>query len=100
MRCSERCLLALAAICTLAMMVAAESGVAQSQVDSALEDCKRSLEISPDTAIRACTDVLRRYPRAAAAYVRRGHAHCVKNDYDSAIADFSGVVKAAAGAKA
>lgn len=54
------------------------------------EDCKQQ---SAETAIEACTEVIRRNPTEASAYHKRAIAHHEQKDYDRAIADYSKLIE-------
>ena len=46
-----------------------------------------------DTAIADFIQAIKLDPQSAAAYQRRGHAYCLKKDYDRAIADYNRAIK-------
>jgi hypothetical protein len=52
------------------------------------DDFNTCRNVPGDSAIAACSRVLRRNPTDATAYARRGDAHNLRGGYDHAIADY------------
>jgi tetratricopeptide (TPR) repeat protein len=48
---------------------------------------------NPDLAIRACSNLISRYPNTASLYNARGNAYAAQKEYDRAIADYSEAIR-------
>ena len=82
-----RYFMALAAGCSFVLSIAAPAAFAGPR-----EDCA-SGTLNPELVIEACSKLIKRAPRDAILYDNRGNGYARKDDFDSAIADFSEAIR-------